>query len=58
MEKQGRITKCVGKSADLHKAGWVRTMAVVIYMKTEESKQMWHSEHVLSHVSDEMDYKP
>lgn len=33
-------------------------MAVVIYMKTEESKQMWHSEHVLSHVSDEMDYKP
>lgn len=39
MEKQGRITKRVGKNVDFQKAGWVRTMAIVTYMKTEESKK-------------------
>lgn len=39
MEKQGRIAKHVGKNADFHKAGWVRTMVIVTYMKTEESKE-------------------
>lgn len=58
MEKQGRITKCFGKTADLHKAGWVRAVVVVIYMETEESKQMGHSEHILSHVLYEMNHKP
>lgn len=33
-------------------------MVLMVYMKTEEGKEMWHSEHVLSHVSTEMAHKP